>query len=67
MSLFAEANQARLNLKMQLSNYSWYKSSVVISENGDYLIVVSVRNINNFVKKTVNKAANNIKIKIYED
>lgn len=53
MTTFREANQARLVLKMKLSNYSWYNSSSVITDNDDYCVSVSVKKLDNQVRKLI--------------
>lgn len=53
MVSFKEANQARTSLKMPLSYYSWFKSSSVESENGQFFITVTVSHIDNAVKDAV--------------
>lgn len=53
MATFSEANQARLSLKMKLSQYSWYSSSAVVSETDGYSIVVAVKVLDNRVRKLI--------------
>jgi hypothetical protein len=50
---FNEANQAKLSLKMSLSNYAWYKSSFVGVDGSDWIVVVNVRALDDKVRKTV--------------
>jgi len=53
MAIFSEANQARLALKMKLSQYSWYNSSAVLNETDGYSIVVWVKVLDNKVRKLI--------------
>ncbi len=53
MASFSEANQARLALKMNLSNYAWYNGSSVVTSNDDYVVVIHVARIDNDIKKVV--------------
>lgn len=53
MATFQEANQARINLKMQLSNYCWYSSSEVLFDEGDYYIRVLVKKVDKSIKKKI--------------
>jgi hypothetical protein len=53
MATFFEANQARMSLKMKLSNFAWYNWSVVISEQDGYSILINVKKIDNSVRKLV--------------
>lgn len=55
MNTFKEANQARIALKMKLSNYGWYRSMAVVSdENGmSYCVLVNVSKVDNNVRKIV--------------
>lgn len=63
MSTFNEANQVRLALKMKLSQYAWYSSSVVLSFNDDFGIVVYARHIDNKVRKLVPPVIDGVSIK----
>lgn len=63
MVTFSEANQARLGIKMKLSQYSWYNSSAVISEKDGYAVVVGVSVLNNTVRKTIPPVYNGVSIK----
>lgn len=63
MATYVEANQVRLSLKMKLSIYSWYSACGVFSGNGDYFVVVSVKKINNQVRKLIPPVINGISVK----
>jgi hypothetical protein len=63
MTCFFEANQARLALKMKLSQYSWYNSSTVISEDDGYSVIIGVKVLNNQVRKLVPPVVNGISVK----
>ncbi len=64
MATFKEANQIRTNLKMKLSNYSWYNSSSIGTDSNDYCIILSVKKINNEVKKIVPPVLEGVSIKM---
>lgn len=51
MPTFQEANQTRTVLKMKLSIQSWYRSSVVCAASDGWGIVITVRKIDNKVRK----------------
>ena len=63
MSTFKEANQVRLMLTMKLFNYSWYKRCVVVPDSDGYLVVVSVRHLDNNVRKLISPVVNGISVK----
>jgi hypothetical protein len=63
MATFKEANQVRVSLKMKLSNYSWYASSAVVHDNGDYIIEVAVKELNNTVRKTISPVVDGVAVK----
>ena len=64
MATFREANQARLQLKMKLSVYSWYGSSIVIPDSDGYSVIVAVKQITSEVKKLVSPVLGNVGIRI---
>jgi hypothetical protein len=63
MATFFEANQARLRLKMKLSEYSWYTSSAVISDDVGYAVVVLVKAITNSVRKVIPPVINGVSVR----
>ena len=63
MSPFKEANQIRLQLKMKLSNYSWYSSSRLAAESDGYSIVVAVRRLDDHVRKIIPQVLEGVSIK----
>lgn len=63
MVTFFEANQARLAIKMKLSQYAWYSSSAVASEKDGYSVVVGVKTMNNTIRKTIPQVVNGVSIK----
>jgi hypothetical protein len=67
MSTFYEANQVRLGLKMKLSVHYWYSSSRVASANDGFGVVVSVKQLDNTVRKTVPQVVDGISIRTEED
>lgn len=64
MSTFNEANQARLSLKMILSNYSWFSYSNVEAENDDYIIVIGVSWTDNSIRKIIPIVHNGVGVKV---
>lgn len=67
MSTFKEANQARTSLKMTFSQHAWYQGSVVIPDEGDYCIVVSVSHMDNSIRKVIPIVHQGISIKVDVD
>ena len=63
MATHMEANQIRLSLKMKLSNYAWYSSCGVFQGDGDYYIVISVKKLDNQVRKLIPQVVNGIVVK----
>lgn len=64
MASFKEANQTRVALKMKLSNYAWYSGSGVIVNNDDYIIVVTVNELNNNVRKIIPPVIDGVEVKV---
>lgn len=63
MATFKEANQVRIGLKIKLSQYSWYSSSAVMSEDDGYSIVVYVHRLDNNVRKVIGPVIDGVSIK----
>lgn len=63
MATFKEANQVRISLKMKLSVYSWYSSSAVMSESDGYSVLVTVKKLDNHVRKLVAPVIEGVSIK----
>lgn len=64
MPSFVEANQAKLSLKMHLSNYSWYKSIAVVQDGLDWCLQVKVNKSDDSIRKIVPAVHKNILVKI---
>ena len=64
MITFSVANQVRLMLKMKLSQYAWYSSSLVIPESDGWSVIVSVKHLDNNVRKLVSPVINGVSIKV---
>jgi hypothetical protein len=64
MSTFHEANQVRLALKMKLSQHAWYNSSVVLSSEDGYSILVRVKQVDNKVRKIIAPVIDGVSIKV---
>jgi len=64
MVSFSTANQARLILKMKLSQYAWYNSSITIPSSSDgYSVIVMVDKLDNDVRKVIPPIVLNVEIK----
>lgn len=64
MSTFKEANQVRTSLKMKLSTHYWYSTSGVFSTEDDYYILITVKKIDNQVRKIIPPVMDGIVIKL---
>lgn len=64
MSTFKEANQVRVALKMKLCNHAWYSSSTVLAVDDGYCVTVTVKQIDNAVRKTIPPVINGVSIKV---
>lgn len=63
MATFRDANQVRISLKMKLSHHSWYKGSAVGGAADGWGIVVSVKKIDNKVRKLVPPVVGGVSVK----
>lgn len=65
MNTFKEANQAKTSLKMNLSNYGWFKGISVGSDNNgaSYCVIVSVSHIDNRVRKVIPAVFEGVSVK----
>jgi hypothetical protein len=63
MATFKEANQVRVVLKMKLANYSWYKGSAVSNVSDGWGAVISVKKVDNKVRKLVPPVMDGVSIK----
>ena len=64
MSSFSEANQAKLALKMNLSNYAWYHGIAVEADGQDWCVLVRVDHMDTAVRKIIPMIHNGIVIKV---
>lgn len=64
MATFNEANQARAALKMTLSNYQWYKGSMVECKNGDYSILIHTKKLDDKIRKIIPAVYQDVSIHI---
>lgn len=67
MVSFGVANQVRLMLKMKLSHYSWYKTSLVTPEHDGYSVVISVKRLDNQIRKLISPVINGVSVKTEVD
>lgn len=63
MATFIEANRARLELKMKLSNYSWYTGSSVTTESDGYGVIIIIQHIDNQIRRIIPFTLNGVNIK----
>jgi len=63
MVTFSTANRVRLSIKMKLSQYSWYKSSLVISDADGYSIVINVKQLDNQIRKLIAPVVEGVSVK----
>lgn len=63
MATYMEANQARLSVKMKLFSYAWYSGSTIQQGDGDYYVVVTVKKLDNQVRKVIPHVINGVSIK----
>lgn len=63
MSSFSEANQVRLFLKMKLSQYAWYSSSMVHSIDDGFGVTIGVKHIDNQIRKLIAPVINGVSVK----
>lgn len=64
MAIFSEANQAKLALKMKLSNYAWYRGSTVVADGNDYCVVVAIDKMDMKIRKIVPIVHDGITVKV---
>ena len=63
MATFKEAEKARISLKMKLSNYSWYKNSLISVSNDGYYVKIVVNSLNDAVKKVIPVIVDSVSIR----
>ncbi len=63
MTMFKEANQIRLQLKMRLATHSWYSSSRIIIEADDYSVIIGVKHLDNTIRKLIPQVIDGVSIK----
>jgi hypothetical protein len=63
MATFFEANQVRLSLKMKLSQYYWYSSSAVTTDDDGYSVIVGVKVLDNTVRKIIPPVLNGVSVR----
>ena len=64
MPNFSEANQVRLGLKMKLSNFAWYNSSHIEAIDDGFSIIVSLKHLDNKIRKIIPPVIDGTSIKI---
>jgi len=62
MSSFTAANQVRIVLKMKLCNYAWYLNSGVAMSEDDYLVNITVKRLDNNIRKIIPSKLNGVHI-----
>lgn len=63
MATFREANQVRVVLKMKLCNYAWYRASIVSGVSDGWGIIVTVKHIDNKIRKLIPPVIDSVSIK----
>lgn len=63
MVTFSMANQVRLSLKMKLSQYSWYKSILVVSDSDGYSVIINVKRLDNQIRKLISPVVSGVSVK----
>jgi hypothetical protein len=63
MATFSGANQVRLGLKMKLSQYAWYSSSLVVPDSDGYSVVIAVKHLDNKVRKIIAPVIEGVSVK----
>jgi hypothetical protein len=64
MSSFKEANQAKLSLKMKLSQYACFGSILVSPESDGFGVIVFVDHIDDKVKKLIPQICQGVSVSI---
>ncbi|MFA6609075.1 MAG: hypothetical protein WCT07_04185 [Candidatus Paceibacterota bacterium] len=67
MVSFFEANQARLKLKMKLSNYAWYHDCGVVSYDDGYIILAGITRLDPKIRNIIPKKIGNVIIHLKVD
>ncbi len=67
MSSFKEAEVSRISLKIPLSNYAWYKNSVIQNDNDGFCVVIHLNYIDNNVRKIVPRVHQGVLVKLEVD
>lgn len=60
---YLKANRIRLSLKMKLSQYWWYGSSMIVSEKDGFSIAILVKKIDNQVRKLIPPVIDGVSIR----
>lgn len=63
MSTFSDANQVRLALKMKLSMYAWYSTSIVVTIDDGFGVVIGVKKMDNNIRKLIPPVINGVSVK----
>ena len=63
MATYTEAGQVHVQLKMTLSNFAWYHSSLIVSSSDGYSVLVLVRKLDNQVRKVIPQVINGVSIR----
>lgn len=64
MPTFQASNQVRLSLKMKLSLYAWYSSSNIYAVSDGWEVSISVKKIDNKVRKLIPPVINGVGIRV---
>jgi len=64
MNTFQEVHQIRIALKMKLSKYAWYCGSLCAVSKDSFFIKVTVRDLNDSIRKVIPQVINGVSIKL---
>ncbi len=64
MATFSEVNQAKLSLKMNLSNYCWYNSIAIMPDADDWCLLVNVDRMDNNIRKVIPIVHKGVSVKV---
>lgn len=67
MSTYSEANQAKLSLKMILSNYAWYHNITILPDGDDWCISVNISHLDNSIRKIIPIVHKGLNVKVDVD
>jgi len=64
MSDYRSANQVRLKLKMKISQYNWYHSSLVLPDDDGFLVKIFTNKFDSNIRKIVSPIIDGVNVKL---